>query len=79
MWKILTAWIREEFYYSLLCHGLFPEKQKGCHRGTRGTNELLCINLHILIRRQNEAKKWLQKGLRDSPANVGNIQFKNTK
>ena len=30
MWKILTAQIREEIYYSLTSHGLFPDVQKGC-------------------------------------------------
>ena len=48
MWKILTAQIREEIYYSLTSHGLFPEEQKGCCKGSRGTAELLYIDLHIL-------------------------------
>ena len=29
MWKISTAQKREEIYYSLISHGLFPDKQKG--------------------------------------------------
>ena len=35
MWKILTAQIREEIYYSLTSCRLFPDKQKGCRKGSR--------------------------------------------
>ena len=48
MWKILTAQIREEIYYSLVCYGLFPEKQKECHKETRGTGDLLYFDQYIL-------------------------------
>ena len=48
MWKILTAQIKEEIYYSLVCHGLFPKEQKGYRRETRGTGDLLYIDQHIL-------------------------------
>ena len=55
MWKILTAQIREEIYYSLTSRGLFPEEQKGSHKGSRGTAELLYMDQHIL----NESKtRW---------------------
>ena len=37
MWKILTAQIREEIYHSLKSLGLFPDEQKGCCKGSRGT------------------------------------------
>ena len=43
MWKILTAQIREKIYYSLISCGLFPNEQKGCRKGSRGTAELLYI------------------------------------
>ena len=33
-WKILTAQIREEILYSVICHGLNPEEQKGCYKGS---------------------------------------------
>ena len=46
--KILTAQIKVEIYYSLVCHGLFLEEQKECHNGTRGTGDLLYIDQHIL-------------------------------
>ena len=52
MWKILKAQISEEIYYSLTSRGLFPEEQKGCCKGSRGTAELLYIDQHIL----NESK-----------------------
>ena len=35
MWKILTAQIREEIYYSPIKCGLFHEEQKGFIKGTR--------------------------------------------
>ena len=49
MWKILTAQIIKETYYSLIYRGLFPEKQKKrCCWVTKGTNNQLYIGLHIL-------------------------------
>ena len=48
MWKILTAQIRENIFYSLTSRGLFPDEQKGCCKGSRGTEELLYIDQHIL-------------------------------
>ena len=41
IWKILTAQITEKIYYSLTSRGLFPDEQKGCCKGSRGTAELL--------------------------------------
>ena len=59
MWKILSTQVREEIYYSLTSCGLFPEKQKGCCKGSRGTAEFLYIDQHILneskTRRKNPA------------------------
>ena len=51
-WKILTAQIREDVYYSLISCGLFSDEQKGCRKGSRGTAELLYIDQRIL----NESK-----------------------
>ena len=63
VWKILTAQIREEIYYSLTSRGLFPDEQKGCCKGSKGTVELLYIDQHILnenkTRRKNLAKAWI--------------------
>ena len=52
MRKILTAQIRENIYYSRTSRGFFPDEQKGCCKGSRGTAELLYIDQHIL----NESK-----------------------
>ena len=63
MWNILTAQIREEIHYSLTSRGLFPQEQKGCRKGSKGTAELLYIDQHILnerkIRWKNLAKAWI--------------------
>ena len=56
MWKILTAQIKEEIYYSLECRELFPEEQKGCRKGTRGTDYLLYIDQHILKEAKTRGK-----------------------
>ena len=52
MWKILTAQIRENIYYSQTSRRLFPDEHKGCRKGSRGTAELLYMDQHIL----NESK-----------------------
>ena len=63
MWKILTAQIREEIYYSLASRRLFPDEQKGCHKGSRSTAELLYTDQHILSesknRQKNLAMAWI--------------------
>ena len=63
MGKIITAQIREEIYYSLTSCSLFPEEQKGCRKGSRGTAELLYTDQHILneskTRRKNLALSWI--------------------
>ena len=63
MWKILTAQIREKIYYFLTSRGLFPDEQKGCRKGSRGTAELLYIDQHILneskTKRKNLAMAWI--------------------
>ncbi len=63
MWKILTAQTREEIYHSLTNRELFPDEQKGCCKGSRGTAELLYIDQHILdeskTRRKNLAMAWI--------------------
>ena len=63
MWKILTAQIREEIFYSLTSRKLFLDEQKGCRKGSRDKAELLYINQHILNesknRRKNLAKAWI--------------------
>ena len=38
-WNILTAQIREKIYYSLISRRLFHDEQKGCRKGSRGTED----------------------------------------
>ena len=63
MWKTLTAQVREKIYYSLTSRRLFPDLQKGCRKGSRGTADLLYIDQHILneskTRRKNLAMAWI--------------------
>ena len=63
MWKILAAQIREKIYYSLTSRRLFPDEQKRCRKGSRGTAELLYIDQHILneskTRLKNLAMAWI--------------------
>ena len=58
MWKILTAQIRDEIYYSPVSCRLFLEKQKGCYKVRRGTGDLLYIDPHIL-----KESKMMQKNV----------------
>ena len=63
MWKILTAQIREEIYYSLTNSGLFPVEQKCCCKISRGVGDLLYLDQHILneskTRRKNLSMAWI--------------------
>ena len=38
----------EEIYNLLMNRELLPEEQKGCHKGTRGTGDLIYIDQQIL-------------------------------
>ena len=62
-WKILTAQIWEKIYNSMISCRIFLEEQKGCHKRTRSTGELLYIDQHILneskTRRKNVAMAWI--------------------
>ena len=69
-WKTLMAQKREEIYNSLINHGLFPKKQKGYCKWTRGIEELLYVDQHILNKSKTRGKKksiysmdWQQKGI----------------
>ena len=43
MWKLLTGVIANQIYAHLDQEKLLPEEQKGCRKGSRGTNDLLYI------------------------------------
>ena len=62
MWKILTALIRENIYYSLISCGILPDEQKGCRKRTRGTGELLYIDQHILNENKTRQKNLAMAG-----------------
>ena len=69
MWKILTAQIREEIYFSLTSCGLFLEEHKGFRKGSQDKGELLYIDQHIInenkTRRKNLYMAWI-----DSPKGI---------
>ena len=44
MWNLLTAVIAGEIYDYLEQEKLLPEKEKGCRRGSCGTNNQLLID-----------------------------------
>ena len=62
MWKIPLAQIRE-IYYTLISRGIFQYEQKGCHKRTKGSEELLRIDQDILneskTRRSTLALAWI--------------------
>ena len=59
----MTAQIKKEIYNTLTSRGLFPDEQKGCCKGARGTAELFYIDQHILNEskniRKNLAMVWI--------------------
>ena len=63
MWKIFTAQVREEIYYSLISRRWFAEEQRGYCKGTRRTVDLYFIDQRILkeskTRRKNVAMTWI--------------------
>ena len=52
MMKILTAQFSEQICNSLISYRISPDERKGCRKRTKGTEELLSIDQHIL----NESK-----------------------
>ena len=48
MWEIQTVQFWEENHYSLIRFRLFPEEQKGYHKGTRRIRDQQYIDQHIL-------------------------------
>ena len=48
MWKLLTGVIADQIYAHLDQEKLLPEEQKGCRKGPRGTNDLLCIDKAVI-------------------------------
>ena len=48
MWKLLTGVIADQIYAHLDQEKLLLEEQKGCRKGSRGTNDLLYINRAVI-------------------------------
>ena len=48
MWKFLTGVIADQIYAHLDHEKLLPEEQKGCRKGSRGTNDLLYIDRAVI-------------------------------
>ena len=48
MWKLLIGKIIDQIYVHLDQKKLVPEEQKGCRKGSRGTNDLLSIDRAVI-------------------------------
>ena len=48
MWKLLTGVTADQIYAHLDQKKLLPEEQKGCRKGSRGTNDLVYIDRQYL-------------------------------
>ena len=63
MWKLLTGVIADQIYAHLDQEKLLLEEQKGCRKGSRGTNNLLYINRAVIKevkhRNKNLAMAWI--------------------
>ena len=63
MWKLLTGVISDQIYAHLDQEKLLPEKEKGCRKGSRGTNDLLYIDRagikEVKSRNKNLAMAWI--------------------
>ena len=58
-WKIITAQIREEIYYSLINRRLFPEEQKGCLKGQE-EQKIYCALINTSsTKSERDEKMWL--------------------
>ena len=63
MWQLLTGVIANQIYAHLDQEKLLPEKQKGCSKGSRGTNDLLYIDRAVIkeakSRNKNLGMAWI--------------------
>ena len=63
MWNLLTGVIADQIYEHLHEEKLLPEGQKGCRKGSRGTNDLLCIDRAVIkevkSRNKNLEMAWI--------------------
>ena len=63
MWKLFSGVLSEKIYNHLEAEQLFPEKQKGCRTGSRGTKEHLFVDKMVMRnckkRKTNLAMAWI--------------------
>ena len=63
MWKLFTGVIANQIYSHLDQEKLLPEEQKGCRKGSRGTNDLFYIDRAVIKkvkpRNKNLAMAWI--------------------
>ena len=63
IWKLLTGAIVDQICPQLDQEKLLPEKQKRCRKGSRGTNDLLYIDMAVIkeVKSRNEtlAMAWI--------------------
>ena len=63
MWKLLTGAIADQIYAHLDQEKLLPEEQKGCRKGSRGTNDLLYTDRAVIkevkSRNNNLPMAWI--------------------
>ena len=63
MWKLFTGVIADQIYEHIDREKLLPEKQKGCRKGSRGTDDLLYIDKavikEVMSRNNNLAMAWI--------------------
>ena len=63
MWKLLTGVIADQIYAHFDQEKLLREEQKGCRKGSRGTNALLYISRAVIkevkSRNKNLAMGWI--------------------
>ena len=48
MWKLLTGVIADQIYPHLDQEKFLPEDQRGCRKGSRGSNDLLYIDRGVI-------------------------------
>ena len=58
MWKLLTVVIADQIYAHLDQEKLLPEEQKGCRKGSRGTNDLLYIDRVVIEEVKSRNKNY---------------------
>ena len=63
MWKLLTDVVADQIYAYLDQGNMLPEEQKGCRKGSWGTNDLLYIDRAVIkeikSRNKNLAMAWI--------------------